>query len=103
MANYDYTQNSDIENLNQVTAITLDEAKATIDQMMDVFNVDFAPASTLPIIASLFGFAIDATEDIEYQRKLLKTSIDLIKTKGILTFFKVLLYNLGFDIEIIPQ
>lgn len=100
---YDYVNGTDIKNLTQGVAVTLDEVKAEIDRIMDVFDVEFCPAEDLPIIGALFGFEIDTTEDPEYQRKLLKTAIDVIKNKGTFDSFKIIFKNLGFDITIKPQ
>lgn len=101
--NFDYEAGTPIENLTQVVSITLDELKAYTDQIMDVFDVDMAQPEHLPIIGALFGFQIDTNEDPEYQRKLLKTSIDLLKTKGTIEAFQIVFSNLGYNVKVHPM
>ena len=99
---FDYVNGTDVENFVQGVAITMDEAKAEVDRVMDIFDPDYATIDELPILGSLFGFDIDTKEDPEYQRKLLKTAIDLIKNKGTLSSFNILFHNLGYDMNLVP-
>lgn len=99
---YNYNEKTDLENFNRVIAISLDELKAFIDEISDVLSIEFANKEQLAIIASLLHVTLDRNEDEFLQRKQLKTALDIIKTKGTIECFKILMYNFGLDIKIIP-
>lgn len=92
----------DLESLMHLFAVTLDDMKAWIEQIVDVLNIDFAKPEHLPVIAAILGFPIDVDDDPVFIRKQLKTAVDWYKTKGTVMSFKILFYNLGFDVDIIP-
>lgn len=99
---FDYQNASDVEALNQTVAVTMDEIKAFIDQLFDNFNVDTCSTEHLNIIANVLGYPIDKEDDPDFIRKSLKNAISLYKSKGTAECIKVLFYNLGFYVDVVP-
>jgi phage tail-like protein len=99
---YDYANATDADALTHEVAITLDEAKAAIDQLLNSFDVEACPVENLNIIANILGFPIDREDDPDFVRRGLKSAISLYKAKGTAESIKVLFYNLGFYVDVVP-
>lgn len=99
---YNYSNKSDLQNFNRVISVSLDEMKSFIDEISDTLSIDFVKPEHFAIIASLLNVDLNKSEDEYLQRRQLKTALDLIKSKGTIDCFKVLMYNFGLEIEIIP-
>lgn len=99
---YNFNNKTDLENFNHVIALNLDEMKAFIDEVSDNLSIDFVNKDYFAIIASLLNVDLDKSEDEFLQRRQLKTALDTIRSKGTLECFKVLMYNFGLEIEVIP-
>lgn len=102
MSNFDYNNSSDIEKLNHIAAVTLDQIKALIDQLIDVYDLDFVKDEHLNIIASILGYPLDREDDNEFKRRQLKAAIDSYKAKGTEESIRVLFYTMGLNVEVIP-
>lgn len=99
---FDSETATDLEALNNVIAVSLDDLKAEIDQIVDNFDIDNAKAARLNIIGNLLGYKLGRETDPDFQRRSLKTAIDFYKAKGTPDSIKILFYTLGFDVEVIP-
>lgn len=99
---FNYNTSSDIASITNEVAVTLDEIKAYIDQIFDVLDIDNCPVEHLNIIANLLNYPIDKEDDPTFIRRGLKNSISMYKTKGTEDCIKLLFYNLGFTVDIIP-
>ena len=99
---FDYANATDVQKLNQTVAVTLDEIKAWIDQILDNLNVDTCPVEHLNIIANLLGYPVNKEDDPDFVRRSLKSAISLYKSKGTEEAIKVIFYNLGFNVEVVP-
>ena len=99
---FDYSSASDADALTHQVAITLDEAKAFIDQLLNNFDVEACPVEHLNIIANILGYPIDREDDPDFVRKSLRSAISLYKTKGTEDAVKVFFYNLGFYVDVVP-
>jgi hypothetical protein len=100
---FDYDRASDVSILTHEVAITLDTAKAYIDQLLNSFDIDACPVEHLNIIANLLGYPVDKEEDSDFVRRSLRNTINMYKAKGTEDSIKILFYNLGFNVEIFPQ
>lgn len=99
---YNFKDHSDLENYNHIIALNLDEMKAFIDQVSDNLSIEFVDAKYFGIIAALLNVDLNKIEDTNLQRQQLRTALDTIRAKGTLECFKVLMYNFGLDIDIVP-
>ncbi len=99
---YNHSEKTDLENFNRTIAISLDEIKSFTDEISDILSIEFAKKEHLGVIASLLHVTLDKNEDEFLQRKQLRTALDIIKTKGTIECFRILMYNFGLDIKIIP-
>lgn len=99
---FDYETSTDLQKLNQSVAVTLDEVKAWVDQILDNLNVDICPVEHLNIIANLLGYPINKEDDPDFIRRSLRNAINLYKSKGTEESIKVIFYNLGFNVEVVP-
>jgi hypothetical protein len=99
---YDFNSKTDLENFNHIIALNLDEMKSFIDEVSDNLSVEFVDQKYFGIIASLLNVQLDKSEDQYLQRQQLRTALDTIRSKGTLECFKVLMYNFGLEIDIIP-
>ena len=99
---FDYENATDVAAIVQQCAITLDEAKAFIDQLLNVFDVESCPVENLNIVANILGYPIGSEDDPDFIRRSLKNAISLYKAKGTADSIKVLFYNLGFYVDVVP-
>jgi phage tail P2-like protein len=99
---FDYSRATDVQKLNQTVAVTLDEVKAWVDQILDNLNIDTCPVEHMNIIANLLGYPINKEDDPDFIRRSLKNAINLYKSKGTEEAIKVIFYNLGFNVEVVP-
>lgn len=99
---YDYANASDVDAITHEVAITLDEAKAFIDQLLLNFDVESCPVENLNIVANILGYPVDREDDPDFVRRSLKNAISLYKAKGTADSIKVLFYNLGFFVDVVP-
>lgn len=99
---YDFSSKKDLENFNHVIALNLDDMKSFIDEVTNNLNVDIIDKNYFGILASLLSVDLTNTEDEYLQRRQLKTALDTIRSKGTLECFRVLMYNFGLEIDVIP-
>lgn len=99
---FDYSKATDTQILNQTVAITLDEVKVWIDQLLDNLSVETCPTEHLNIIANLLGYPIGNEDDPDFIRRSLRNAINLYKSKGTEEAMKVIFYNLGFNVQVVP-
>ena len=99
---FDYEHATDVDSLVHEAAITLDDAKAFIDQLLNSFDIEACPVENLNIIANILGYPIDREDDPDFVRRSLRNAISLYKAKGTADSIKVLFYNLGFYIDVVP-
>lgn len=93
---------TDLQQFNKIVAVSLDEVKSFIDELTDILDPTFAKKETLPILAAMLNVTLNKNEDDIFQRRQIKTAVDLFKAKGTEEAFKALLYNIGFSAEVIP-
>jgi phage tail P2-like protein len=99
---FDYANATDVDALTHEVALTLDEVKAFIDQLLNSFDIEACPVENLNIIANILGFPIDREDDPDFVRRSLRNAIALYKAKGTADSIKVLFYNLGFYVDVVP-
>ena len=99
---FDYSKATDVGALTQQVAFTLDECKAYIDQLLNVFDIDTCPTENLNIIANILGYPVNSQDDPDFTRRSLKNAINLYKTKGTEESLKIIFYNLGFYVNVVP-
>ena len=99
---FDYSKASDASALTHEVAISLDTAKAFIDQLLNSFDIEAAPVENLNIIANILGFPVNKDDDPDFMRRSLRNAIALYKAKGTSDSVKVLFYNLGFYVDVVP-
>jgi|ERR1035438_307233 phage tail-like protein len=99
---FDSEHATDVAKLTNAVAITLDEAKSFIDQLLNSFDVEACPVENLNIIANILGYPIDKEDDPDFVRRSLRNAISLYKAKGTADSIKVLFYNLGFYVDVVP-
>ena len=99
---FNYASGSSYQVLNHEVAITLDELKGYIDQLLDNFDIDKVSDEHLYIIADLIGFPIDKETDPDFKRRSLRSAIDLYKAKGTVESVVILFYTLGLNVEVLP-
>jgi phage tail P2-like protein len=104
MANYKFNWDTttDIQKITQTVAVSLDELKAWIDQILDNLSIDSCPIEHLNIIANLLGYPANKEDDPDFIRRSLRNAINLYKSKGTEESIKVIFYNLGFNVDIVP-
>jgi len=93
---------TDLEKLNNVVAVSLDDIKAEIDQIVDNFDIDNVRPERLNIIGNMLGYKLGRETDPDFKRRSLKTAIDFYKSKGTPESIRILFFTLGFDVEVIP-
>lgn len=98
---FDFDNASDVDALTHEVAITLDEAKAFIDQLLNVFDIEACPVENLNIIANILGYPVNKEDDPDFTRRSLRNAIALYKAKGTADSIKVLFYNLGFYVDVV--
>jgi phage tail P2-like protein len=99
---FDYANATDASALTHEVAISLDEAKAFIDQLLNSFDIEACPVENLNIIANILGFPVNKEDDPDFMRRSLRNAIALYKAKGTADSVKVLFYNLGFYVDVVP-
>lgn len=99
---FDYENSSDVKILTHEAALTLDEVKSFIDQLLNNLDLNNVKENNLDIIANLLGYPIDKENDPDFRRRSLKNAIDLYKSKGTEDSIKILFYNLGFNVSVVP-
>lgn len=100
--NFNLDGKSDVHIITQLAAMTLDSVKAFIDNLLDNFDIDRVPDENLGLINNLLGYPKDKEQDPDFVRKNLKYAIDLYKAKGTEDSIKILFYNLGINVDLIP-
>ena len=98
----DYDKTRDNNAIIPTTAIALDEIKTWIDQLLDLTSIDYAKDEHLSVIAKLLGYPFTKEDDPDIQRKFLRSAIPFYKSKGTVECFKILFYNLGYQVEVLP-
>ncbi len=99
---FDYSSATDVDALTHEVAATLDQAKAFIDQLLASFDIEACPVENLNIIANILGYPISAQDDPDFVRRCLRNAISLYKAKGTADCIKILFYNLGFYVDVVP-
>lgn len=98
----DYEKTKDRNAILPTSAIALDEIKAWIDQLLDLNDIDLTKKENLVLISKLLNYPFTKEDDPNIQRRFLKSAIDFYKSKGTLECFKILFYNIGYEVEVIP-
>ena len=93
----DKDEDGDLRTFLSLPAGSLDELKASIDQMPGIFDVDRCDERFLPLLAYLVGHTYEGTDVPENQRRLIREAVEIYRRKGTLPAMdrKPLLHRLG--------
>src|ERR1035437_9313023 len=84
------------------STITINVHDNILDQLLNSFDIEACPVENLNIIANILGFPINKDDDPDFMRRSLRNAIALYKAKGTADSVKVLFYNLGFYVDVVP-
>lgn len=93
----DQDKDGDLRTFLSLPAEKLDELKAAIDRLPDIFDVDHCGERVLPLLAHLVGHAFDGTDAPATQRRLIRESIAIYRRKGTLPAMTRSLGSIGWE------
>lgn len=92
--------NGDLRAFLAIPAATLDELKALIDRLPDIWDVDACDPRFLPLLAAIAGYTFDPTCDPDVQRREIREAIEQYRRKGSIPAIRRSLVNVGWEGEV---